>query len=353
MKILVLVQDYPSLEKPYAMSYVHSRNIEYKKAGHEVKIISFSTLKAYLHDSLEVSLFDKALLEWSDIIVSHAPNVKNHVRALRGVEHKKIVFFFHGHEVLNQYGDYPKPYAWKKVQLTKILLIKCYDFFKIKILHQFLKHISGKNKIGLIFVSEWMKRQFIKNIKLIPDQLGLTKTIPNACNSVFLESTYQFDSKNKLGDCITIRPLDDSKYAVDLVVEAALNNPEKIFHIYGKGSYFDFNKKPENIFVINQFIQQKDIPDLLNKYKIAFMPTRYDAQGVMVCEMATYGIPVVTTDFEVCVEMLSDFSNVSFVNEKDFKNIHCNEYDLALNSKILHFDPDLLIAQELDVFDEL
>ncbi len=352
MKILVLSQDYPSLDKPYAMSYVHSRNVEYKKLNHDVKVINFASNTTYEYDSLEVYPYSKELIEWAEIIVSHAPNIKNHVRALKGVKHKKVVFFFHGHEVLYQYGDYPKPYSWKKEKLSKKLFIQFYDKLKMGILKKFLKVCSNNNSIGCIFVSEWMERQFLKNINLKPQGLGASKIIPNACNSVFLSNHYEFDEANKLADSITIRPLDDSKYAIDLVVDAARNNPEKEFHIYGKGNYFLFNEKPSNVKVINQFIQQKDIPKLLNKYNFAMMPTRYDAQGVMVCEMATYGIPVVTTDFEVCVEMLKDFENVKFIKENQFKNFKCGveTFQVYKNEK---FSPNILIKEELGFFNEL
>ena len=42
-----------------------------------------------------------------------------------------------------------------------------------------------------------------------------------------------------------------------------------------------------------------------------------DAQGVMACEMATFGIPLITSDIPVCREVFSDFGNVTYIsNEK-------------------------------------
>jgi glycosyltransferase involved in cell wall biosynthesis len=43
------------------------------------------------------------------------------------------------------------------------------------------------------------------------------------------------------------------------------------------------------------------------------MPTRTDAQGVMMCEMATFGMPVITSDMDVCHEVLGEFDNVRFI----------------------------------------
>ena len=47
------------------------------------------------------------------------------------------------------------------------------------------------------------------------------------------------------------------------------------------------------------------------------MPTRTDAQGLMMCEMATYGMPVITTDIPVCHEVLDSFENVSMFDIND------------------------------------
>ncbi|UZD16900.1 glycosyltransferase [Gallibacterium anatis] len=352
MKLLVLTQDYPSLDNPYAMAYVHSRNIEYKKLGHIVTVVNFSTKNSYLYEQIEVTPFANDLIDDADIILSHAPNIRNHFKILQKLNAKKIVFFFHGHEVLYRYRDYPPSYCWVKQNPIKKLGLYCYDFLKINLVAYYLEKISRKNQLSTIFVSRWMEKQFIKNIKIDPNCIGRTTIIPNACNPIFLDQQYKFEQENKLADYITIRPLDDSKYAIDLVINFALKNPEKSFHIYGKGKYFDVNDKPKNVTVFNQFIQQKDIPNLLNKYACALMPTRYDSQGVMVCEMATFGIPVITSTFEVCLEMLSTFENVIYLNEDDFSQ----KFEIKLpNSSVknMKFSPTNLIAEEISFFDRI
>lgn len=354
MKILVLAQDYPSQDKPYAMSYVHSRNIEYLRSGHEVLVINFSTPNEYNYEKIKVFPFKPELLEQAEIILSHAPNIRNHFKCLKKIKNKRICFFFHGHEVLKQYGDYPAPYSWNQVSPIKKIIVKLYDALKIKLVGKYLNQLKQNNHLGLVFVSDWMKKQFIKNIKLQPEDIGKVAVISNPCNSVFLKKNYDFNPLEANADFITIRPLDESKYAVDLVVEFAKNNPENTFHIYGKGRYFEHNSKPENIKVINKFIAQKDIPDLLNKYKCALMPTRYDAQGVMVCEMATFGIPVITTDFEVCTEMLQSFENVILLKENEFRTLTCEHIHLLRSAKNNQkFSSSELVKEELKFFGRL
>ena len=354
MKVLVLVQDYPSDDKPYAMSYVHSRNIEYIKAGHNVKVVSFSTNTEYKYECVKVYRYSRVLVEEADIIVSHAPNIKNSFKRLRKIKNKKICLVFHGHEVLRKYGDYPVPYDWAKDSFFKKNIIKTYDSIKIKLVNKLISNLSLKNNLGLIFVSDWMQEQFINNVKLNPIDLGLTQVIANSSNNIFFLKSYDLNEKEVLADFITIRPLDESKYAIDLVVDLAKNNPKNSFHIYGKGKYFEYNEKPKNIKVINEFIHQKDMPDLFNKYRVALMPTRYDAQGVMMCEMATFGMPVITTNFEVCIEMLSSFSNVIFLKENEFRTTLVSDLTLhnlaAINNK---FHPKYLVEKELKLLAKL
>lgn len=352
MKILVLCQDYPSEINKYAMSYVHSRNKVYQIMGNNVTVLNFSASDKYEFENITVLPEALVNLDEYNYILSHAPNIKNHYRVLKGLDGKKIIFFFHGHEVLRGYKDYPKPYKWVKYSLFNQILSDMYQVFKFKILRKWLTgSFHKKNKLGMVFVSEWMKEKFVKNMSFKPEDYAKVVVIPNAVNDAFINQSYA-ESSNILADCITIRPFDESKYAVDLVIELAKANPKKSFHIYGKGEYFKHNFCPENVKIFEKFISQKDIPELLNQYKIAVMPTRFDSQGVMMCEMATFGIPLITSDFSVCLEMLSDFENVTYLDLNNFtKNIDSINWGDKINKN--KFSPYLVVKEELDFFNEL
>lgn len=352
MKILVLCQDYPSETNKYAMSYVHSRNMIYQVKGNDVTVLNFSATEKYKFEQIQVLPESQVNLDEYDCVLSHAPNIKNHYRVLKSLKGKKIIFFFHGHEVLKGYKDYPKPYKWVKYSLFNQILSDAYQIFKFKILRKWLTGVfCKKNKIGMIFVSEWMKEKFVKNMGFKPEAYAEVAVIPNAVNDAFINQSYT-KNFNTLADCITIRPFDESKYAVDLVVELAKANPEKSFHIYGKGEYFHHNSCPKNVKIFEKFISQKDIPELLNNYKIAVMPTRFDSQGVMMCEMATFGIPLITSNFSVCLEMLHDFENVNYLDLNNFtKNIDSISWGSKINKS--KFSPYVLIEKELEFFNGL
>ena len=135
------------------------------------------------------------------------------------------------------------------------------------------------------------------------------RVIPNAVNRIFIDGHYA-PPATPAADFICIRPFDNPKYAIDQVVDWARQCPELRFHVFGKGRYFDFNPVPPNLTVFKRFIAQAEIPTLLARYLACAMPTRLDSQGVMSCEMASFGIPLFTSDIEVTREVLGGFANV-------------------------------------------
>lgn len=355
--IVILVEDYPSEKNKYAMSYTHSRNLEYLKSGLEVLVVSMRSQFNYSYEGIQVitkSEFKKVMrdktLPEKKILISHAPNIKNHYGIIKDYEvfFVKILMFFHGHEALKVKNYYPSEYDYNK-NSKKAFIHTFYDPIKLWLLKKIILNLHKKKKVLLIFVSEWMKKEALINLNL---RINIdSEVINNNINIAFLENQYEPSKKFK-GDFITIRPLDSSKYAIDLVVKLAEKNQKFTFHIYGIGKYFEYNHCPSNLFVFNDFIEQKDIPKLLNNYRIALMPTRLDAQGVMACEIATYGIPLITSNLTVCSEMFSEFQNVSLVNDNFFSE-KINMREILENSKINKsngkFSINNTVRKEIDI----
>lgn len=348
-KILVLVQSYPSKERIYNMSFVHSRNKEYLKLDIELDVLNFSTKSNYEYEGVSVYT-EKSIKNLSqyDAVVSHAPNLKNHIRFLMShfSDIKKIVFVFHGHEILYYNSYYPTEYQW---EISKGNLRNIYDFIKI----QTLKIFFNFKKVSSIYVSDWMKQEAYKCMKNNNSLSFKYEVINNSINTAFIQKKYNYIDHSDCGDFVTIRPLDHSKYAVDLVVNLANNNPQFTFDIYGKGRFFEYYDCPPNVRVFDKFIEQKNIPNLLNSYKAAIMPTRLDAQGVMMCEMASYGIPMIISDLPVCREMLSNFSNCLFVRNELFDETDIGNLDFIPLEDFRvaeKFSPIFLAEKELTFF---
>ena len=318
MRVLVAVENYPGnlSGEPVTHHFVHVRNAYYRQMGLDVTVLNFSATSDYEYDGLRVicpRTYDSESGRYNQLLC-HQPNLKHMVPFClkHSNEFGGFVFFFHGHEVLKLSVSYPKPYDYCKENGLAVFKRDIYDDLKFKVLRHFFANVMDKSHF--VFVSGWMYDEFKKWLKVGDDFLGArARIIPNCIAEEFENRTYDADA-NKKYDFITVRGnLDTSKYAVDLVIEAAKANPESSFLVIGKGEIFEHFGKPANIEWLDTTMSHSQLADYMNDAKCAFMPTRTDAQGLMMCEMASYGIPLVTSDIAVCREVMKGFENVVLV----------------------------------------
>lgn len=335
MKLLVLAANYPRPDGSISMQYIHTRNKWYLKHGIQVTVISFASKADYILDGVQVYTLktyeEKFRQESFDILVSHAPNIKDHYRFLKkyGDNFENIVFFFHGHEVLRTSKVYPKPHSYvKKKPLISRLITEVYDCVKLIFWKKYF--IKVLNKAQFVYVSNWMYDMFMKYIGIDAKKIeGRKHIIYNSIGEIFEKEYYDVET-DKIYDFITIRSdLDGAKYGVDIVTRIASTNPQYRFCVIGKGEFFRYNNKPNNLEWIDKNLSHGEIIDFLNRAKCALIPTRTDAQGVMACEMATFGIPLITSNIDVCKEVFSDFTNVCYIDNDE------KEIDIGLLLKRL------------------
>ncbi|MBS4223349.1 glycosyltransferase [Lederbergia citrea] len=362
MKILVLSANYPRPDGYVAQYFIHTRNKEYVKRNIDVSVLSFSTNTDYVLDEVKVysykSYKEMLISTKFDILVSHAPNLRNHYLFLKKYNKmfNKFVFFFHGGEVLKSSEIYPMPYPYtKKASKLYSAFNNLYDDLKLRLWKQFFIKYAEKSKF--VFVSNWMYEMFIRFVKIKPSLIqGSSYIIYNSSGKKFELNKYNAESKKEY-DFITIRNiLDKSKYCIDVVNNMAKNNPSYKFCVVGKGEYFNYNEKASNLDFISSHLNHDKIIQYLNKSKYALMPTRADAQGVMACEMATFGIPVITSNISVCKEVLGDFDNVKFIDNDDeiFVESLNLDFDRNVNSqKDKKFFTENTIGKEVELFNNI
>ncbi len=317
MKILVAAADYPS-ENSVALMYVHVRNRYYAENGISVSVLNFSAKQPYLFDGIRVlslAAYENSQ-ESYDILVCHAPNIRNHYRFLKKYQRafSKIVFFFHGHEVVRINECYPAPYPYMGGKsFFSRLFQSCYDTFKLFLWRRYLPKLAEKARF--VFVSRNFFEKFQKYTGLSEAKLlGHTMVIHNSVGAVFERECYDRLAPKEF-DFITIRPyMDRSNYSMDIVCSLAKANPSCRFLAVGTGRFFEHYEQPENLIWHNGTLSHEDIPVYLNRSRCALIPTRTDTQGVMTCEAATFGIPTITSDLAVCHEICDTFSNVGFLD---------------------------------------
>lgn len=329
MRFLVLATNYPSNENKACSNYIHTRNLYYQAHGIDVDVLNFASSVGYEIDGIKVyslSDFKNKLLNLKyDLLVSHASNLRNHYRFLLkfGGKFLKIVFFYHGHEVLKINQVYSKPYPFVNRSRVKELFQDIYDSVKLFVWRHYIN--SHYQKLYHVFVSHWMKDEFMRWVHPESRAIeGRTTITYNSVGELFEKESYDKTTPKKF-DFITIRSvLDGSKYAVDIVNDFAKKYADKNFLLIGKGTFFNHYEKAPNITWINNRISHAEMLDLLNASKCALMPTRTDAQGVMMCEMATFGLPLITSDIPVCHEVFDGFSGIGLISNDNYLSCDIN-----------------------------
>ncbi len=312
MKLLILTNGYPDNDGSLSRMFVHVRSQYYKNAGLDVDVLNFLAKKNYQIDGISVISLSSYKSGKYDIAICHSCNLRNHYIFLKKYEKdfKQIFFFFHGFEVMRLNKDYPKPYDYINRSKIKEIGIDCYDNLKLMLWRRYYKTLIGK--ASYIFVSNYLYRKFVQNVRLEIPQ-GKQYIINNGVGDYFIRNSYDRISEKKY-DFITIRSdLDGSKYAVDIIFEDARLNPDCSFLVIGKGDFFKYNKKSDNITYIEGTLPHDKIVEYLNMCRCALMPTRWDTQGVMSCEMVTYGIPLITSDIPICREIFEGCRNVRLI----------------------------------------
>lgn len=317
IKVLVLCSAYPDLNGSRPLNYVHERNKEYIKHNIDVIVLNFNASTNYVMDGIRVIPYSKyQKVESYDWLICHAPNIRNHYIFLRKYHERfeHIMFVFHGHEIVKIGETYPKPFDYQRKGIRgKTLLQNLYDNLKLRLWRNYFPQIYGKSE--LVFVSKLLYEDFceyvMKGKKICTDHIHI---IPNSVGRDFLQNRYN-TSVFKKYDFITIRSnMDSSVYCMDIVTELAKRYPNYKFLVVGKGNWFKYNKRPSNITWIDKVLSHDELLRYIDNSRVALMPTRRDSQGIMTCELLTYGIPVITSDLDICKEITKGFSNAYLVS---------------------------------------
>ena len=301
------------------MMYVHIRNLYYQNHGIDVTELNFRAKESYEFQGIRVVTLDdyRHAPQTYDLLILHAANIKHHYRFLLkyGDRFPVFLFFYHGHEVIKRSAAYPDPYPFVKMNYVKRVFRDVYDDFKLSVWRRYLPKVIDKS--WLVFVSRLMMHDFFQWTaipeKVIGDRYQITY---NCVGKKFETAQYDLQAEKKY-DFVTIRNnLDGSAYSIDLVNRIARNTPSAKFLVVGKGKFFSVYEKAENIEWWDMTMTHDEIVRTLNMSRFALMPTRRDTQGVMACEMAAYGIPLITSDIPVCHEIFDECRNVWFIDNK-------------------------------------
>jgi UDP-galactopyranose mutase len=313
--VLVIMPEYPSLESRYHGGFIHARVKAYQQAGLNFDVVCCWHRKSYTLSSFEgidvlrVSFSGlRSLLQnrhYRKILVHFVDEEYMRVFDSLALRSTELFFWIHGPETL--YWDWPLftcKYFQKPAPLDESQVAQ---FERNDVL---FKHYNEKENVTFVFVSDWIKK---RSEELIGISFKQAQVIPNIVD----EATFVFEEKDPdlRKKVFFIRRFDNvDKYAIDINVKCILELSERPcfgdleFNIYGSGEFYEELIAPirdfSNVHLHPWFLTHDEIAAVHRSNGIALFATRYDAQGVSMCEAALSGLAVVSSENEAIKQFL-------------------------------------------------
>ncbi len=327
--VLVITPSYPSEEHKYMSGFVHSRVMEYKKNNIDVDVAvvygEYKNVSKYNFEGINVTRMHynylRTLLQkrkYKKILIHFFDEKYYNVIQGCDIEESQLYIWVHGPETL--YWDYP---YFTTGYFNRLNPIYPYQYEQFHKNDKMIDDMNKRKNVRWIFVSEWIKTRSEELLKI---RFNNYSVIPNIIDLDNFK--YEVKNKEKMKKIFMLRRYDNiNKYAVDVSVRTILELSKRPcfrnleFNIYGTGDFYDELFKPikgfKNVKFYKKFYTHKEIAENHRKNGIALFPTRYDAQGVSMCEAASSGLLVVASDNDAIKEFIS-YENGNVIETEDF-----------------------------------
>lgn len=318
-KVVVLVSEYRTKEKPYTNVFVHSRVKAYLEYGIDAFVFVLNEkleFGSYTIDGVDVitgqvSDFIKVIEEQNIQSVCAHFLCAQMIKAFDLIKERlNIVIVVHGNEALHWYQRlFPGILSNYKLFLGTIRGA-FYNQYGIRKIRNFLNRTN--HNIEFVTVSNWMKDMAEKTWKCQGKYRW--NIIPN----VVLTERFQYcpkkpDDRYRL---LSIRPFASGKYANDItanLIRSLIKHKgcsDFSFTWIGAGVLYKKTVSKvrgfNNITLINRMLQQEEIPAYHKENGLFICPTRQDAQGVSMCEAMSSGLIPITLANTAIPEFLPD-----------------------------------------------
>ena len=327
--ILVITPSYPSQEHKYLSGFVHSRVMEYKKNNIDVDIaIVYNYLNVSKYEFEGVRASRMSYLDLRTLITKKKYKKilvhffdKQYFNVLEGCDltETEVFVWVHGPETL--YWDYPYFTTGYFEKMNDLSDKQKKEFVEND---HMIKKVNNMPNVKFVFVSQWIKD---KSEELINIKFNNYEVIPNIIDVDLFD--YQKKDSEKMKKIFMLRRYDNiNKYAVDVSVRTILelskrpNFSEYEFNIYGNGDTFDKLFAPimnfENVHFHKSFFTHEEISSIHKENGIALFPTRYDAQGVSMCEAGSSGLLVISSENDAIKEFIP-YEDGNIIDTEDYK----------------------------------
>lgn len=317
-KLLVVCNAYPSEQALYRNGFIHRRVKAYKEAGLDVEVFynhePVEQAYEYEFDGVRVTVGNESALElhvaggnFDGYLVHFAEPQR--IRPLQKLKVKEpVIVWVHGFEAEAWYRRWfnfintPEGIT-SALQKKETYYLKQNSFF-----HDLM--VQEELNISFVNVSKWFQKYVVE-----PDnnaEFQNSTVIPNLVDEEVFP--YRKKEDKKRFRILSIRPYASLKYANDQTVGAILELSKRpyfkalSFTICGSGPMFNQTVEPlrkfDNVKLENRFFTQEEIRDLHADHGIFLSPTRFDSQGVSMCEASSSGLVTISSDVAAVPEFI-------------------------------------------------
>lgn len=315
--VLIITPSYPTEENKYFGGFVHSRVKAYKEAGLKFDLVcahQYENICKYSFEGIDVTRtgfrglreiltskkYSKILLHFFD---------GNYAKVLDACDLSgtQLFLWVHGPETL--YWDWSKmtdKYFEAKTELSEEQIEQFKENDKL------INRYNNYDNVHWVFVSNWIKE---KSEELINIKFRNFSVIPNFIDP----DNFKFEKKDieLRKNIFFIRRFEDiSKYAIDVNVRTILELSRRDFfkdlqiNIYGTGDHYETLIEPiknfKNVHLYPEFLNHEEIAKVHKENGIGLFATRYDAQGVSMCEAAMSGLAIVSSQNDAIKEFIPE-----------------------------------------------
>ena len=317
-KLLVICNAYPSEQALYRNGFIHRRVKAYKEAGLDVEVFynhePVQQAYEYEFDGVRVTVGNEGALELHvasndfDGYLIHFAEPQR-IRPLQKLNvNKPVIVWVHGFEAEAWYRRW---FNFINTSEDIKAALEKKDTYYLK-QNAFFHDLMTEEKLNVSFVnvSKWFQKYVVE-----PDngaEFRNSTVIPNLVDEEVFP--YREKEDNKRFKILSIRPFASLKYANDQTVGAILELSKRpyfkalSFTICGSGPMFNQTVEPlrqfDNVKLENRFFTQEEIRDLHAEHGIFLSPTRFDSQGVSMCEASSSGLVTISSEVAAVPEFI-------------------------------------------------
>lgn len=317
-KLLVICNAYPSEQALYRNGFIHRRVKAYKEAGLDVEVFynhePVQQAYQYEFDGVRVTVGNEGALELHvasndfDGYLIHFAEPQR-IRPLQKLNVKKpVIVWVHGFEAEAWYRRW---FNFINTSEDIKTALEKKDTYYLK-QNAFFHDLMTQEELNVSFVnvSKWFQKYVVE-----PDngaEFRNSTVIPNLVDEEVFP--YREKEDKKRFKILSIRPFASLKYANDQTVGAILELSKRpyfkalSFTICGSGPMFDQTVEPlrqfDNVKLENRFFTQEEIRDLHAEHGIFLSPTRFDSQGVSMCEASSSGLVTISSEVAAVPEFI-------------------------------------------------